>query len=701
MRTGSIIEANAALSAVLTHADALASASMPKLFGKRASAARLTTLASQAAADADRAATVLLASEGFGLDSIDAIRTAARLVREAPIEAATLREAGISLRNAVDGAQGSYGASIGTDAARAHVDELLAADPATFSRADWRALHSLLEGPHDQFVLRGPRELEGLIPFRQIAAENAVEPYTSTESLNLIRRYFSAWRIADRPIDERVTTARRIVERDPTTISSEDWRTMQRLIESDPTGSVLRGPRKLDGLMPLYDIAGENAVKPYTGAQSIAYLNRYFGAWRVADMPDQQRVALVREFVRRDPTDLNGVEWSKLEALLQADTDATLLRGPQKLDGLVPFHKVAAENAVDPYTGTKIANINRYFTAWRVADMPDQQRVELARGLVARHPSELGPDDWMTLRALVESDPDGVVLRGPRKLDGLLPLNELAGENAVSPYTGAENITYLNRYFTAWRIADMPGEQRLKLASDLVSRHPTELDSTDWTTLQMLLDSDPHGTILRGPRDLDGLLPFQRLAAENAVDPYTSAGSMQNIFSYLVRWRRTLDPEYPQKLAAALDDVAAGQPSNQSRTLVTAEGERLAELVTGRPPDEQAAIALVMLDSSDVAATRGVKGTLELIREGIAGHKGTDANPNVATIRQETLELIDRNLARLAGNHPDGAVRGYVNHPDYAEIGRIRANLGLLDQLDRPPAPDASVSGTDGTMLRW
>lgn len=46
----------------------------------------------------------------------------------------------------------------------------------------------------------------------------------------------------------------------------------------------------------------------------------------------------------------------------------------------------------------------------------------------------------------------------------------------------------------------------------------------------------------------------------------------------------------------------------------------------------------------------------------------------VAGLRDETVDLVERNLGRMDGSRRDT----YGRHPDYAEIGRIRANLPLL-----------------------
>ena len=98
-----------------------------------------------------------------------------------------------------------------------------------------------------------------------------------------------------------------------------------------------------------------------------------------------------------------------------------------------------------------------------------------------------------------------------------------------------------------------------------------------------------------------------------------------------------------------------------------------------------------MLSSDSVAGTRSVRSSLELIRDGMRTTPAPSAE--LAPIHKQTLELLDRNIARLGGTTPDGAIRGYSNHPDYAEVGRIRANMTLLEHA-RTTTTDVTTTAT-------
>lgn len=63
-------------------------------------------------------------------------------------------------------------------------------------------------------------------------------------------------------------------------------------------------------------------------------------------------------------------------------------------------------------------------------------------------------------------------------------------------------------------------------------------------------------------------------------------------------------------------------------------------------------------------------------------------------VREQTLALIDLNLARMQGVTPDGAVVGYADHPDYAEIGRIQTNVEFMQGA-------AAASAAKADTLTW
>jgi hypothetical protein len=82
-----------------------------------------------------------------------------------------------------------------------------------------------------------------------------------------------------------------------------------------------------------------------------------------------------------------------------------------------------------------------------------------------------------------------------------------------------------------------------------------------------------------------------------------------------------------------------------------------------------------------LAAVHGVRrpmhiaDALTVTRQRLADPRATDEA--ALQLREQTLELIDRNLDRIAGRRRDT----FANHPDYAEVGRVVSNVTLLDAM--------------------
>jgi hypothetical protein len=129
---------------------------------------------------------------------------------------------------------------------------------------------------------------------------------------------------------------------------------------------------------------------------------------------------------------------------------------------------------------------------------------------------------------------------------------------------------------------------------------------------------------------------------------------------------------------------------------------RMAALLADRPSAraagiDDAMIAHAMTRQLERAGTSAVKGAplrqlLETSREGLAGRV---LRPELEQVRAQTLELLDRNLDRMRGVRIDT----FGRHPDYAEIGRVAANLHLIDAIQHPPAATAASSAAE--QLTW
>jgi hypothetical protein len=220
-----------------------------------------------------------------------------------------------------------------------------------------------------------------------------------------------------------------------------------------------------------------------------------------------------------------------------------------------------------------------------------------------------------------------------------------------------------------------------------------------------MLDVDRTGvtSILR--QGVPGSKPVVNMATDIATGYYSASESVDAAFR---EWLPMLDPEYLAKRRAALVEGLWGGTFPRGATLDELRGlDEFQRLTSG----ERAAIGARLIQ--DVAPST-VPGSITFLDdvERVLGELGTqrDPNPAIAPLRAQLDELVARNRARIAGNTPRGAVRGYSNHPDYAELGRIRSNLGLIGALNAPQRPAAAAAAGDtasaaaaagGETLTW
>ena len=92
-----------------------------------------------------------------------------------------------------------------------------------------------------------------------------------------------------------------------------------------------------------------------------------------------------------------------------------------------------------------------------------------------------------------------------------------------------------------------------------------------------------------------------------------------------------------------------------------------------------------------------------------------DPNPQVRALVASTRELVDLNARRLGSSAGVNRGTGYLDHPDYAELGRVQASLRLLRSFEAlthapppvaaPPASSAASSAAAasaaGERLTW
>lgn len=347
--------------------------------------------------------------------------------------------------------------------------------------------------------------------------------------------------------------------------------------------------------------------------------------------------------------------------------------------------------------------------------VPMQAKVSLLRDMVQHPAGELQPDEARLLGRLVQG-------RNSGRTGGILasytnpPYSSSLDEaiNGVIEGTNPRRAKELDRFFARDIVTRMPEGERLELATKLFSKDVSDLDQREWNLLEQLTNGDVVGydtgliTHMDGHEGLSRHIAFrtmQGLPPSDSMYAYFDANALKGVAN--AERAKIVQARFE----AALDEAASGSLSKSAQTLLTASWPAVANRVSWMPIERQSAIAMTLLGlpsgpSGDLSTVRGA---LHAIDQDLAA---MTVPTQFEDLYAQTKVLIDRNIGRMEGRHDPSAVRGYSIHPDYAEVGQIRANGVLLravrDMAERKPAapvpseaPAAADAGPAVEQLTW
>jgi hypothetical protein len=203
--------------------------------------------------------------------------------------------------------------------------------------------------------------------------------------------------------------------------------------------------------------------------------------------------------------------------------------------------------------------------------------------------------------------------------------------------------------------------ERLRgIALDIVSADPKELKAPAFQRLAMLLELDSAGHILDGPRELGGSAKSFPDAMRSIAQRFGKVGRPRigaTTDQYFQRWTEAL------RAHVGVD----GQPLRPAGT--DPNTERIFQL--REPEPLQLVQDLGKVGSSNFAVIRRALEFVDARVSTIAEDAPAELNCTIA----DTRRMVQENLERLGGVRTDG----YMTHPDYAALGRIRANVETLE----------------------
>jgi hypothetical protein len=306
--------------------------------------------------------------------------------------------------------------------------------------------------------------------------------------------------------------------------------------------------------------------------------------------------------------------------------------------------------------------------AWRrVEGLDDAARhAELDRIRQLWHPTHATRDDWLVLAGIIGDDVGGSLAPElPRSFGSGPSLREVALDMLEGPRNVWSDYWPGHRYLEFWKAPHRPQADRLASLETLFAQDPTKMNMRLWSRLAAHLDAGGHDvvnhpwfpqmTATEGARlAMFGGYSTMRFPTREAVVEAGRQLREPGELGALARWSiaRSYDGDELAKLGITMDEAPLARVRHMS------------------PTDRWS--AQQWLSEADTALQR-------------LGGTGAAAN-----LRDEALQLVDRNVARIEGRLFDG-LRGY---PDYADIGRIRSTFRLLEQLDLLDARTTEAAAT-------
>ncbi len=277
------------------------------------------------------------------------------------------------------------------------------------------------------------------------------------------------------------------------------------------------------------------------------------------------------------------------------------------------------------------------------------------------------------------------------------------------------DVSMTNRFAAAWRKHHDPTATRETITARVLEIF--RRDASAWTSAEIGEVAASFNDLSKQLRPVGGPIALPELSYRPRLDtplrteyplPEISewmtishdARDTKILNTYAEAWLATATPETRSEslsiLRRALDDGKLPEARTLTGTSVEFLGAELLEEVDGLARSRRGAAML------ELATTRE---QVQLALDGIAAGLPDRLDGPAGSLLEDVRATVARNIERNQGRSTTEEVarwhaRGYDTHVDFGELGRIEANVRLLEQLTQPRATP-SVAPPAHPGLTW
>jgi hypothetical protein len=208
------------------------------------------------------------------------------------------------------------------------------------------------------------------------------------------------------------------------------------------------------------------------------------------------------------------------------------------------------------------------------------------------------------------------------------------------------------------------------LSSDPVLATPSyewELNALTWQL--------PKSTVV-DPKVVSELAPRKWKTIINTLG---NAGLRDDVFANVIARSVATTPRDATKVLKHIESAPASRWNTMLRRAIEAHHANVVggETIEGRTK----ALGSLASLGNDAIVVPAITTHLQWIRRYV-DESPAPTDRLSQSLRSNTLELIDRNLLRIAGKLKGD--KGYENFPDYGEVGEVISNVSILESISTP-----------------